>query len=203
MGCQSNNLEQRDSFHAGLPWFAIRVKSNFEWKTAAILREKGFTEFVPTYKARIRWSDRLKETIKPLFPGYVFCRFDPDLRLPVIATPGVLHVVGHGKTPVPVEDREIESISATVRSGLLTMPWPFLRVGDRVRVEVGALAGIEGILVKIKNAYRLVISIILLQRSIAAEVDLESICPLRQRTASVPDSSLLTRFGPRRWTRRS
>ena len=87
---------------------------------------KGFEEFLPVYQCRRRWSDRLKEVEFPLFPGYVFCRLNPQYRLPLLTIPGVLHFVGIGKTPVPLEDAEITAIQAAVRSGLSTEPWPFL-----------------------------------------------------------------------------
>src|ERR1700732_518916 len=88
------------------PWYALRVKSNFEWVTASILREKGFREFLPVYKAKVRWSDRVKLTERPLFPGYLFCQFDANQRLPIVSTPGVVHVVGVGKRPVAMDKQE-------------------------------------------------------------------------------------------------
>src|ERR1700674_2631562 len=93
------------------PWYALRVKSNFEWVTASILREKGFREFLPVYKAKVRWSDRVKLAERPLFPGYLFCRFDADQKFPIISTPGVVHVVGIGKRPVAIDNQEMEAIS--------------------------------------------------------------------------------------------
>lgn len=123
------------------------------------------------YTARIRWSDRVKTVEKPLFPGYVFCGFDPHRRLPILTTPGVLHIVGFGKEPVPVDDVELEAVRATLRSGLLVRPWPFLQVGERVVVERGPLAGVEGRISQFKGAFRLVVSISLLRRSIAAEIE--------------------------------
>src|SRR5579872_4645552 len=91
-------------------WFALRVKSNFERTTALHLRERGYQEFLPTYTIRSRWSDRLKTIEKPLFPGYVFCLFNPQARLPVLTTPGVLHVVGIGKEPIAIDSVEMEAV---------------------------------------------------------------------------------------------
>jgi transcription antitermination factor NusG len=159
-------------------WFAVRVRSNFERTTAVHLRQRGYQEFVPTCTARTRWSDRIKNVEKPLFPGYVFCSLDPERRLPVLATPGVLHILGIGREPLPVDQREIESVWAAVRSGLTVRPWPFLQVGERVVLERGPLTGIEGTVNQFKGTYRLIVSVSLLQRSIAAEIEREWIRPV-------------------------
>ena len=161
-------------------WFALRVKSNFERTTAFHLQQRGFQEFLPTYTNQARWSDRTKMVEKPLFPGYVFCNFNPARRLPILTTPGVLHVVGFGKEPVPIDDAELEVVRATLQSGLMVRPWPFLQVGERVTVERGPLAGVEGLVQQIKGAFRLVVSITLLRRSIAAEIERDWIRPIRQ-----------------------
>jgi transcription antitermination factor NusG len=145
---------------------------------AVSLRSKEYEEFLPLYRSRNRWSDRLREVTVPLFPGYVFCRFDPARRLPIITTPGVVSVVGLGKTPQPVDPAEIEAIQALVRSGLPAVPWPYLRAGALVRIEHGALEGIEGILTAVKNEYRVVLSITLLHRSVAVEIDRGWIRPI-------------------------
>jgi transcription antitermination factor NusG len=100
---QSMNLEgQTDS--ASYPWFALRVKSRSEKIVSTIARNKGFEEFLPLYQSRRRWSDRFKSVDVPLFPGYVFCRVDPEFRLPLLTIPGVLSFVGIGKVPAPIDD---------------------------------------------------------------------------------------------------
>ncbi len=164
------------------PWFAIRVRSNFEQIAAAALRGKGYEEFLPVYRTRRRWSDRVKEVDCPLFPGYVFCRFDVENRLPILVTPGVLSILGMGKTAVPVEEREIEAVRVIVRSGLVSGPWPFVRVGQAVYIEEGPLAGAEGVVVKVKGRYRLVASVTLLQRSVYVEIDREWVRPIPGRS---------------------
>jgi transcription antitermination factor NusG len=163
---------------AAYRWYALRVKSNFEQTTALHLHQRGLEEFLPTYVTRSRWSDRVKIMERPLFPGYVFCRFDPERRLPVLTTPGVLHVVGVGREPVPVDDGEMEAVWTALQSGVSVGPQPFLQVGERVIVERGPLKGIEGIVTQLKGCYRLVVSIMLLQRSIAAEIEKDWIRPL-------------------------
>ena len=159
-------------------WFAVRVKSNYERITAQHFRHRGYQEFVPTYTVRNRWSDRVKAIEKPLFPGYVFCNFSPSVRLPILTTPGVLHIVGVGKEPIPIDRMEMEAVWATTQSGLALRPWPFLQVGNKVMVERGPLAGVHGMVTQLKGACRLVVSISLLQRSIAAEIEREWIRPI-------------------------
>jgi len=152
-------------------WFAIRVKSRYEKLVASMARNKGFEEFLPLYQCRRRWSDRMKIVELPLFPGYVFCHVDPQNRLPLLTIPGVVHFVGMGRTPVPLEDAEVAAIQAAVRSGLSTEPWPFLEAGQHVRLEEGPLAGVEGIFVGTSKQDRLVVSVTLLKRSVAVSIE--------------------------------
>ena len=159
-------------------WFALRVRSNCEKMAASMLRGKGYPEFLPLYRKASRWSDRIKNVELPLFPGYVFARFDVCKRLPVLTVPGVMHIVGIGKAPEPVDDAELNAIQRFVASGLPVEPWPFLRAGEAVRVERGSLSGLEGILLEIKNSYRLVVSLSLLQRSVAVEIDRDCVAPM-------------------------
>src|ERR1017187_3540422 len=159
-------------------WFAIRVKSRCEKVVSTIARNKGFEEFLPLYESRQRWADRSKSVEFPLFPGYVFCRLNPQHRLPLLTIPGVLHFVGIGKTPVPIDDEEIIAIQSAVKSGLSAEPWPFLEAGQRVRLEDGPLAGMEGFLVEVRKRFRVVVSVTLLKRSVAVEIDREWVAPL-------------------------
>ena len=162
---------ERDDGSASERWFAVRVKSRAEKAVAMMARNKGFEEFLPLYASRNRWSDRTKSVEMPLFPGYVFCRLNPERRLPVLTIPGVLHFVGIGKTPFPVADAEVAAIRRAVACGLSAEPWPFLEVGQRVRLERGPLAGIEGILLEACKEQRLIVSVTLLQRSVAVAIE--------------------------------
>jgi transcription antitermination factor NusG len=153
------------------PWFAVQVRTRYENMAATVLRGKGYESFLPLYKSRRRWSDRIKEVQLPLFPGYLFCRLDPQNRLPVLTTPGVIQIVGVGRTPMPLDEYEAQAIRTVVESGLTREPWPFLQVGNRVRIECGPLTDLEGILLAFKGQYRIVLSVTLLQRSVAVEVD--------------------------------
>lgn len=153
------------------PWYAIRTKSRFETLTLSALTGKGYESYLPAYKVRKQWSDRVVEMDAPLFPGYLFSRFDVARRLPVLTTPGVMSIVSFGREPEPIDDDEIEAVRTVLRSGVFAEPCPFLREGQRVRVVRGALTGLEGILVKKKTELRMVISVTMLQRSVSVEVD--------------------------------
>lgn len=161
-----------------LPWFALQVRPRFEKVVASTLLNKGYEGFLPLYRHRSRWSDRMKEIELPLFPGYLFCRFDVNRRLPILVTPGVMRVVGIGKTPHPVEDHEIAALQSIVLSGLRAEPRSYLNVGERVRIAIGPLAGTEGILSSVKGSNRLVVSVSLLQRSVAVDIDESWVVPL-------------------------
>jgi len=161
-------------------WFAVRVKSGTERLVAVAAHNKGFEEFVPLYKARRRWSDRVKSLEAPLFPGYVFCRLQSQRRLPILTIPGVMHFVGIGKIPTPIEDTEIAAIQQAARSGLLVEPCPFLDIGQRVRIEEGPLAGLDGILTDFRKQHRIVLSVSLLRRSISVEVEREWVEPVNR-----------------------
>lgn len=158
-------------------WYALQLRTRWESSTAALLSAKGYQTFLPTSKTlrQVRGTSSVVET--PLFPGYVFCRFNACNRLPVLVTPGVIAVVGRGRIPVAVEDSEIESLQTAVSTGLRVEPCPFLEVGQVVRIADGALAGIEGILTGFKGIQRIVLSVSLLRRSVALEVDRSAIRP--------------------------
>jgi len=163
------------------PWYAVRVKSNFEFSSANILRAHGLETYLPTLSTRRRWSDRIKEVEAPLFPGYLFSRFEWDKRRPVITTPGVVGIVSAGKTLLPVDEAELEAVRAILLSNVVAGPWPFLKVGREVELVRGPLSGLEGILVKVKSSFRLVVSVSLLQRSLAAEIDADWVRPKPER----------------------
>ena len=167
-------------------WYAVRVRNQHEDVVARHLRVRGLESFSPMYRSRHRWSDRFKDVDLPLFPGYVFCQFNPFDRLPVLTVPGVVHVVGSGKTPIPVEDAEIAALQAAAKSGFPAKPWPFLEVGQKVRIEYGPLCGVEGILLGFRSHQRIVLSVTLLQRSVAVEISGEWARPLSRthRTSS-------------------
>lgn len=161
-------------------WYAVQVRTRWETSTTTVLGGKGYRTFLPTHAVQKPWGrNTSKGSPAPLFPGYVFCQFDPSARLPILVTPGVIAVVGTGRTPIPVEDSEIEAIQKVVSSGLQAKPWPYLEVGEQVRIQSGPLTGLKGILTSFKGVSRVVVSISLLSRSVAVEIDRSTVSPVR------------------------
>ena len=161
-------------------WFALKVRSRSEWLVAKKLLMKGYEVFNPTYVTRRKWSDRVISAELPLFPGYVFCRFDVQKRLPILVTSGVHLIVGRGKVPEPVPEEEIDAIRRIVESGGDYGPHAYVSVGTACRIVEGALSGLEGVAIRLKGHYRLIVSVHLLQRSVAVEVDQMSVEPIRR-----------------------
>jgi transcription antitermination factor NusG len=180
-------------------WYALRVRRQYEKVIGRNLHARGFEEFVPLYRSRRRWSDRVKEVEFPLFPGYVFCRFDLKDRVPVLTIPGVSSIVGIGMVPKPVDESELNALRTVLRAGVSCAPWPFLKMGERVELLRGPLRGLEGIVLDLKSTYRLVISIELLMRSVAVEVEREWIRPVfRTHVPREPEKQVaLTSHGVR------
>jgi transcription antitermination factor NusG len=160
------------------PWFALQVRSRHESCVADYLNGQGYEWFLPLYKSRKRWSDRIKEVESPLFPGYLFCRFNQHDRLPILKTPGVIQIVGFNRVPAVVEESEIGALQTLMAAGVPNHPCPFLGVGDKVRIESGPLRDLEGILMDFKGHHRLVLSVTLLQRSVAVEIDSALVIPV-------------------------
>ncbi len=151
-------------------WFAVYTRHRHEKAAAEVLARKEVEAFLPLYAALHRWKDRTKELSVPLFPNYVFVLMGADQRGAVLSVPGVYDFVRLGGQPAPIPREEIEAIRQAVEGGRRVEPHPFLKSGDRVRVKAGPLEGVEGILVRKKNFYRLVLSVELLVRSISVEV---------------------------------
>jgi transcription antitermination factor NusG len=160
-------------------WYVLQVRTRFEKVVACHLQAKDYPEYVPLYRSRNQWTDRTKEVELPLFPGYVFCKMDPNNRLPILVIPGVIGFVSIGRMPASVPEQEILAVQNVVKSGLAYQPCAFL-TGQRVRVDDGPLCGLEGVVVEVKNAYRLIISIQLLRRSVSVEIDQDHLAPIPQ-----------------------
>jgi transcription termination/antitermination protein NusG len=152
-------------------WFAVCTRHQHEKSAARILEYKEFEVFLPLYKARHRWKDRIKEVSLPLFPGYLFVREGFKRWLAILTTPGVSSIVSCGGQPAAIPFSEIEGVKRVVESALRVEPHPFLKSGDWVRVKHGPIAGVEGILLRQKNVARLVLSVEMLGKSAAVEVD--------------------------------
>lgn len=179
-----------------MPWFALRVRSRAEQLVGTALSGKGYEIFLPTYLECRRYSSCVKKVDAALFPGYLFCRVDVNRRLPVLSTSGVEHIVSTAGVPQPIEDSEIAAIRTVVGSRLATVPWPYLKVGSPVRIEFGPLVGLEGLVVSEKSRERLVLSVHLLQRSVAVEIERSWVRPLAPTTchAATPDAQPLVRI---------
>ena len=168
-------------------WYALAVKPRHDKAVSGTLVQKGYQTFVPLYKKRRRYAVRFKDSELPLFPGYIFCRFSPLTRLPIITTPGVIQILGAGRVPIPIEEREITSLQTALQLQLQVRPFPFLETGQRVRITQGVLAGVEGIIMSFKNCLRLVLSVSLLQRSVLLEIDRDCVTPKGVLEAATKD----------------
>src|SRR6266436_5154221 len=157
------------------PWYALCVRSKYEKRVADALSSKGYDCLLPIYREKRKWSDRTKILELPLFPGYVFSRFDVEVRLPILTTPGVLTVAGIGKIPQPLDANEVEQIRQVTAVGAPAQPWPFLKIGQRVRVTAGPLTGVQGLLIQRRGETKVVLSVSLLEKSIAVQVESDSI----------------------------
>jgi len=155
----------------GPSWFAIHTRHQHEKVATQILARKGFEVFLPLYTAVRNWSDRAKEVTLPLFPSYLFLRGGLERRLSILTTPGVHGLVAFGGLPAVIPDAEIDAVRQALANSARVEPSPFLKCGDWVRVKCGPLEGIEGILVRTKSQYRLVLSVELVRQSVAVEVD--------------------------------
>jgi transcription antitermination factor NusG len=161
-------------------WSAVYTRHQHERSIAEMLEAKGFEVFLPLYESTRRWKDRRKLLSLPLFPCYVFVRGAHERRLPVLTTPGVHMIISRGERVATVPDEEIEAIRRTVEGPFSVEPHPFLRCGERVRVVRGSLEGVEGVLTRKKNLYRLVLSVEMLAQSVAVEIDALDVVPVVQ-----------------------
>lgn len=151
-------------------WFAIRTRSNREWTTAGSLTGQGYETFLPLYQPPgVRGGKRLE---KPLFPGYLFCRFDVKQRLPILQNSGVVHIVSIGNAPAPLQDEEVESLKIAAQAPASLNRYPEFIVGDMVTVTTGPLKGARGTILR-DGGDLLVISITLLQRSVSITISKE------------------------------
>ncbi|HEY4816240.1 MAG TPA: UpxY family transcription antiterminator [Candidatus Acidoferrum sp.] len=152
-------------------WFAAYTSANHEKRVAEQLMQRSVEHFLPLYGSLRKWRDRSVKLDLPLFPGYVFVRLAIRDRLRVLQTPGVAKLVGFNGMPAALPDDEIEALKKGMVRGVRAEPHPFLSVGRRVRVKAGPLEGVEGIVVRRKNRLRLVISLDLIHRAAAVEVE--------------------------------
>lgn len=160
-------------------WYAAYTSANHERSVAAQLEVRSVEHFLPTYSSVRRWKDRRVTLNLPLFPGYVFVRMALSERALVVQVPGVARLVGFNGAATPLPEEEIEGLKRGLASGMRTEPHPFLRTGQRVRVQTGTLQGLEGIVVRRKNGRRLVVSLELIQRAMAVDLDSAEVEPVQ------------------------
>lgn len=151
-------------------WYALQVRSSYEHMSDKILIGKGYETFLPTYAPQAARSAASPRELA-LFPGYLFCRFVSATVEKIVTTPGVIRIVGAGRVPIPVDDQEIENVRGVIHSGLPRQPWRTLPEGSRIRIESGPMKSVEGVLLSSGTSRRLIITITLLQRAIAVELD--------------------------------
>jgi transcription antitermination factor NusG len=180
------------SMEAG--WFALHVRTNTEHQVAAILRSKGYEEFLPTSNRQYKKAPQEK----PLFPGYVFCRMVANTHGLIVTTPGVIRIVSFGGKPAPVDPEEIRSIQLIMKSGAPAHALTGLQAGDRVRIEEGPLRGAVGTLISSQKRHRLAVSMSIMMRTVIAEVEphwVKSLSPWRPSGSSCASYSLVTQLG--------
>jgi transcription antitermination factor NusG len=167
-------------YHQSL-WYAAYTSANHEKRVAQQLSQRNVEHFLPLYSSARRWRDRRVTLQIPLFAGYIFVRIALRDRLRVLEVPGVANLVGFDGKPAALPEQEIEALRTSIAGGARLRPSPYLTVGRRVRIHSGPLSGIEGFLVRRKNASRLVISLELIARSVAVEVDVLDVEPSTNR----------------------
>lgn len=164
--------ERREAQQPQSPgWFALRLRSRFEFAVRDQLRAADVPEFLPTMTEETRWTDRTNLTTRPLFAGYIFAQFDPSSRDTVLRTRGVVQILSIDQQPVPISDEEIANLRLFVGAAARVEPGPYVAVGSAVRVERGPFAGVEGIVTRTKGQATLTISVEILGRSVNVALD--------------------------------
>lgn len=170
-------------------WYALNVRRGREFDIATSLRCKDYEVFLPQYRCVKRVARHMKECVAALFPGYLFCSIQPHVYGAVLTTPGVASFVSCGRVPIEVDPDEIRALQLAVAQGQAE-PWPYVQTGQRVRIEYGALQGLEGLVIRVKNQFRLVVSITMLQRSAAIELDSTAVTPLFDTHAGLVEAAM-------------
>jgi transcription antitermination factor NusG len=167
-------------------WYVLTVVPQHELSVNQHLETKGFEAYVPTYRVRRRWSDRVKTVTLPLFPGYVFCRFSAGARVPVLNTPGVRGAVSFASQLAHLEENEIERIHRLAESGLHLEPLAGLKTGMQVKIIDGPLCGMHGVLAQVNGTARVVVNVDLLNRAVAVQIEIEAVARLHEMPLAIP-----------------
>lgn len=179
--CEQPRENKQAAFCSGVDasqrWFAVYTVPRHEKHVSEILTERRIETFLPLYRTTREWKKSSPVVLElPLFPTYVFVRIAWQARRVILDTAGVLSIVGSSRESWPLPDLEIEAL----RSGLLERkiePHPYLTVGERVRIVAGVMTGVEGVLVRKKNEFRVVLSLDSITQSVAVEVDADDVEP--------------------------
>jgi len=161
-------------------WFVLRVKSRHEKLVSSHLQSRNVEHLLPLYTSRNKWADRYKNVQLPLFPGYVFSRFDLENRGSILRTPGVIDIVRFGQVLAPVDLHEMEGLQRLVSSGVACEPYGPVEVGEKVEIHSGPFFGLTGLVTEVRKAFRLVLSVTLLRRSVLVELDRDWVRPERK-----------------------
>lgn len=176
-------------------WYALRVRTKCEKIVVGALHQREIVNFLPLYKIKTQWSDRVKTSFVPLFPGYVFAKLNELELHSVVRVIDCMYVVGRGNVPEALEESEIDAVKRLIAEGAGVGPWPFCTAGQTVEVTHGPLAGLRGVLLRSAGKDRLIISLPILQRSVATEIESYFVRPIaesfpRTDTASASASAL-------------
>lgn len=167
----TDSREARAATAAPVAWFALRLRNRFEFAVQEQLRQQEIGEFLPTLTQETRWSDRTSVTTRPLFPGYIFARFDPATRADVLRIRGVVQILSVDQQPVAIPDDQVANLQRFVSAAARIAPGPYVAVGATVRVARGPFAGVEGLVTRTKGAVSLTISVELLGRSVSVALN--------------------------------
>jgi transcription antitermination factor NusG len=187
-----NNLEMKEGkVEDAQAWWALYTRHQHEKVVAQNLLNKGFDVFLPVYDSIRRWKDRSKVLSLPLFPCYVFLRGGLNRRSLVVTTPGVHMILSNGERVALIPDNEIDAIRLAARGPALVEPHPYLKCGEQVRVTRGSLAGVQGILIRKKSQFRLVLSVQMLAQAVSVEINAADVEPVVPRSGMmVPAAGL-------------
>src|SRR5258708_1279635 len=156
-------------------WYAVYTSANHEKRITRQLELRSIEHCLPLYESVRRWKDRRVRLQMPLFPGYVFVRFALRDRLQVLQIPGVVRLVSFAGQPAPLREEDVHALQSCLSHGTQVEPHPYLQAGRRARVKSGPLQGLEGIVLRRKNRTRFIVSIDLIMRSMAVEIEIDAL----------------------------
>src|SRR5437016_12022915 len=161
-------------------WFAVFTVPRHEKRVEEHCHVRDLESFLPLYQVERRWKDGSKKVLQlPLFASYIFVRIPQGRRISVLEVPGVISIVGGGRESLPVSESYIHFLQEGLRQGKIE-PHPYLTAGTRVRIRSGMMAGMEGVLVRTKGKYRVVVALEMIMKSVMVEVEVEEVEAIRE-----------------------